>query len=276
MAASSSGRRVASSKYSIVLRILPERLRRPADAGAQLSGTAESLAWRCTRTSQPPRICSCSTPPMPPLAALRRAGAAPVQRATDARRRTTSAAWPADDSHGSRCQPAAPWLAAERVLISDWFQQFNSHSMGSIAFGSDGALYASGGEASSWEFVDYGQSGDPPNPNGDPPVPVGGRQTSPTAEGGALRAQDLCTEGDPVGLSGSVIRVNADTGAAMPDNPLSCTPIPMRVASLCTGCGIPSGSPCGRARASCGSATLAGASTEEINIVPDPAARRLR
>ena len=55
------------------------------------------------------------------------------------------------------------------------------------------ALYASGGEGASFQFVDYGQIG---NPGGDPPVPVGGLQTPPTAEGGALRAQDVRTSGD--------------------------------------------------------------------------------
>ena len=33
----------------------------------------------------------------------------------------------------------------EEVLVEDWFQQFPSHSMGSIVFGPDGALYASAG-----------------------------------------------------------------------------------------------------------------------------------
>ena len=112
-------------------------------------------------------------------------------------------------------------VGGERVLIDDWFQQFNSHSIGSIAFGPDGALYASGGDAASWQFVDYGQEGIPRNPAGDPPVPVGGIQTPPTAEGGALRAQDLRTDADPAGLNGTVIRINADTAAAMPDNPWS-------------------------------------------------------
>ena len=117
--------------------------------------------------------------------------------------------------------PSSTLIGAERVLIENWFQQFDSHSMGSIAFGPDGALYASGGDAASWQFVDYGQQGIPRNPNGDPPVPVGGVQTPPTAEGGALRAQDLRTDGDPVGLSGTVIRINPDTAEALPDNPLS-------------------------------------------------------
>jgi glucose/arabinose dehydrogenase len=41
-----------------------------------------------------------------------------------------------------------------------------------------------------------------------------------------LRAQDLRTSGDPVGLDGTIIRVNPDTGAAMPDNPLAGDPDP--------------------------------------------------
>jgi glucose/arabinose dehydrogenase/PKD repeat protein len=116
------------------------------------------------------------------------------------------------------------WTGSEHVLIDDWFQQFPGHSVGSLAFGADGALYASGGDGASWQFADYGQAGDPPNPNGDPPVAVGGTQTPPTAEGGALRAQDLRTSGDPTGLNGTVIRINPDTGAAMPDNPLISNP----------------------------------------------------
>ena len=42
----------------------------------------------------------------------------------------------------------------------------------------------------------------------------------PTAEGGSLRAQDIRTRGagDPVGLSGTIIRIDPDTGAAWPAN----------------------------------------------------------
>jgi glucose/arabinose dehydrogenase/PKD repeat protein len=105
---------------------------------------------------------------------------------------------------------------AEEVVIHDWFQQYPSHGMGSLAFGADGALYASAGDGASFQFVDYGQNG---NPGGDPPVGVGGVQTSPTAEGGALRSQDVRTEGDPAGLSGSIIRVDPNTGAALATNP---------------------------------------------------------
>ena len=54
----------------------------------------------------------------------------------------------------------------------------------------------------------------------------GGTISPPTAEGGALRSQDARTSGDPQTLDGSIIRVNPDTGAAMPDNPnaSSCDP----------------------------------------------------
>ena len=60
----------------------------------------------------------------------------------------------------------------------------------------------------------------PPNPCGDPPGGVGGAMTIPTAEGGALRAQDIRTRdpGDPVGLSGTIIRIDPDSGDAWPGN----------------------------------------------------------
>jgi PKD repeat protein len=38
-------------------------------------------------------------------------------------------------------------------------------------------------------------------------------------EGGALRSQDLRTDGDPVTLDGTIIRIDPTTGAALPDNP---------------------------------------------------------
>ncbi|MGI8948364.1 MAG: PQQ-dependent sugar dehydrogenase [Ornithinimicrobium sp.] len=114
----------------------------------------------------------------------------------------------------------------EKVLIEDWCQQYPSHSIGSINFGADGALYVSGGEGASFTFTDYGQAGSPPNPCGDPPVGVGGTQTLPGAQGGALRSQDLRTAGDSVGLSGTIARVEPDTGAALPTNPLAGNPDP--------------------------------------------------
>jgi glucose/arabinose dehydrogenase len=108
----------------------------------------------------------------------------------------------------------------EQVLIEDWCQQYPSHSIGQLEFGVDGALYVSGGDGASFNFADWGQDGSPLNPCGDPPGGVGAALTPPTAEGGALRSQDLRTPDDPVTLDGTIIRVSPDTGAALPDNPL--------------------------------------------------------
>jgi len=108
---------------------------------------------------------------------------------------------------------------AENVLIEDWCQQYPSHSVGSLAFGADGRLYASGGDGASFNFTDYGQDGNPRNPCGDPPAAVGGAQTPPTAEGGALRSQDVRTTADPTSLDGAILRVDPATGAGLADNP---------------------------------------------------------
>ncbi|MDI2128180.1 LamG-like jellyroll fold domain-containing protein [Yinghuangia seranimata] len=119
----------------------------------------------------------------------------------------------------------------EQVLITDWCQQFPSHSIGSLAFGPDGYLYASAGDGASFDWADYGQTGAsgpiagkdpiPANPCGDAPSAVGTALTAPTAEGGALRAQDMRTTGDPAALNGSVIRIDPNTGAGAPGNPFA-------------------------------------------------------
>jgi PKD repeat protein/glucose/arabinose dehydrogenase len=116
----------------------------------------------------------------------------------------------------------------EDVLIEDWCQQYPSHSIGTVAFGPDGMLYASAGDGASFNFVDYGQDGSPTNPCGDPPAGVGGALTPPTAEGGALRSQDVLTmpadpADDPLTLDGTIIRIDPDTGAGLPDNPMAGT-----------------------------------------------------
>ena len=115
---------------------------------------------------------------------------------------------------------------SEQVLVEDWCQQYPSHSIGSVEFGRSGALYASAGDGASFNFADWGQDGAPLNPCGDPPGGVGATLSPPTAEGGALRSQDLRTPGDPVGLDGSVIRVDPATGAGLPTNPLASSTDP--------------------------------------------------
>ena len=107
------------------------------------------------------------------------------------------------------------------MLVNDWCQQFQFHPGGGLEFGADGNLYVSGGEGARWGIWDYGQLGDPPNPCGDPPGNTPGSVlTPPTAEGGRLRAQDLRTSGDPLGLSGSLIRIDPDTGEGVLGNPM--------------------------------------------------------
>jgi glucose/arabinose dehydrogenase len=100
----------------------------------------------------------------------------------------------------------------EQVLIEGWCQQYDSHSIGTLAFGPEGALYVGGGDGASYNDVDYGQFG---NPCADPPN-----------EGGALRSQDMVHRGDPTGLNGAILRVDPATGAAWPDNPLIGNPDP--------------------------------------------------
>ncbi len=124
-------------------------------------------------------------------------------------------------------------IAPEQILIDgQWCSQFPSHTIGDLRFGADGALYVSAGDGAAFSGgIDYGHRGGtlpdstspliPRNPCGDPPGGVGGSMTPPTAEGGALRSQDVRTPGDPVGYDGAVLRVDPDTGAALPDNPLA-------------------------------------------------------
>jgi glucose/arabinose dehydrogenase len=112
----------------------------------------------------------------------------------------------------------------EQVLINDWCQQFPSHSIGALAFGSDGYLYVSGGEGANFNAVDYGQfgatnPGDKANPCADPPGTAGTALTSPTAEGGSLRSQSVRRTDGPASLDGAVLRLDPATGLAAPGNP---------------------------------------------------------
>jgi glucose/arabinose dehydrogenase len=131
-------------------------------------------------------------------------------------------------------------LVSEQVLITDWCAQFSSHTVGDLRFGADGALYMSGGDGASFNFADYGQAGTagataitptatPRNACADPPGTLGSALTASTSMGGGFRAQSFRRPaGLPVSLDGSVIRVNPDTGAALPDNPSAADPDPNR------------------------------------------------
>lgn len=100
---------------------------------------------------------------------------------------------------------------AEQVLVTDWCQQYPSHSIGTVAFGPDGNLYVGGGDGASFNFADWGQRG---NPCADPPSPAGTNLAPPDARGGALRSQSpRRPAGEPVTLDGTITRVDPDTGA---------------------------------------------------------------
>jgi glucose/arabinose dehydrogenase len=120
---------------------------------------------------------------------------------------------------------------AEQVLVQGWCQQFPSHSIGTLMFGRDGALYAGAGDGANFNNVDYGQygatyAGDQANPCADPPSPAGTALSPPTAEGGALRSQSVRRTDGPATLNGAIIRINPDTGQGLPDNPFASSSDP--------------------------------------------------
>jgi glucose/arabinose dehydrogenase/PKD repeat protein len=134
--------------------------------------------------------------------------------------------WPCVGSiRVSRLRALAGGAVEERVLLSNACTQFPFHNGGGLAFGADGALYATLGDGAQGAGLDVGQL-NPPNACNDPPAGPGQPLTAPSAEGGSLRSQDLRTSTDPTTLSGTLTRINPDTGAALPTNPLIGHPDP--------------------------------------------------
>lgn len=116
----------------------------------------------------------------------------------------------ADNGNGNTIVPGS-----EKVLLDDWCQQYPSHSIGDVHIGSDGYLYATGGEGASFDDYDIGNKGGTlPNT----PTPVNPCH-DPANQGGALRAQSNDRAGGPTLLSGTAIRVDPDTGAGVAGNP---------------------------------------------------------
>ena len=106
----------------------------------------------------------------------------------------------------------------EQPLVNDWCQQYPSHSIGSLNFGPDGYLYASGGDGASFNWVDYGQQVGNLTPTN---TGVANVCNDPANEGGALRSQDLRTTADPTALNGAILRLDPNTGAGAPGNPFA-------------------------------------------------------
>jgi glucose/arabinose dehydrogenase len=87
---------------------------------------------------------------------------------------------------------------SELPLLTAGCFQFDSHSSGDVVFGPDGRLYASAGDGASYRGTDYGQANNP--------------CADPANEGGALRAQDVRSAGDPLDVDGTIFRLDPDAG----------------------------------------------------------------
>jgi glucose/arabinose dehydrogenase len=96
-------------------------------------------------------------------------------------------------------------MSSEKVLVEDGCAQFSSHSSGDVVFGPDGRLYASAGDGASFRGADSGQANDAGYAH--PACPG-----DPADEGGSLRAQDQRTSTDPLGIDGTIFRMDPDAG----------------------------------------------------------------
>ena len=124
---------------------------------------------------------------------------APVYGGTDDSDPCPSTGCPAQTRVVKLIADATPSLTGLQVLVSDVCRQFPMHDGGGIRQAPDGRLIVGLGDGA-WPGMDHGQYAG--NPCGDP-----------DREGGSLRAQDARTEGDPLGLSGTLLAVDPDTGA---------------------------------------------------------------
>ncbi len=158
--------------------------------------------------------------------------------------------------------------APERVLFEGHCQQFNNHTVGDLEFESDGSLLVSFGDGSTGSFVEYGQR---QNLCGDPPGPVGTNLDRPTTEGGQARSQDILTRSDPTGVHGSVLRVDAGTFDARPNNPLADDPEANAARIIATGLRNPFRMEVDPQSGRIYVGNVGGAGAEEINVVESSA-----
>ncbi|SFN63631.1 PQQ-dependent sugar dehydrogenase [Dokdonella immobilis] len=166
----------------------------------------------------------------------------------------------------SRLTLAGNLATDEHVLIEDWYQQYPSHSVGTVRFGADGFLYVGGGDGASYLGGDWGQRGNPDWPD----------QRSPVDQGGALRAQGLEVEKlytDQVWLNGTIARVDPASGDGAPGNPLAnvpgATPNARRI--LAYGLRNPFRFTMRPGTSEVWIGDVGWRTWEEINVIPDPA-----
>ena len=108
------------------------------------------------------------------------------------------------------------WTGQEALLLGGWCQQYGSHTIGTVLFGTDGYLYVGSGDAASYNAVDTGNLGTQ-------------RCSDASGWGGALRSQAARRPvGTPVVPHGAILRIDPDTGAAAPGNPFAGDADPVR------------------------------------------------
>ena len=146
-------------------------------------------------------------------------------------------------------------------------EPLDRHASRSVA---DGALYVSGGDGASFNFVDYGQDGAPRQPLRRPAGRRRRRAERRRPPRAARCAARTCAPAsDPVGLDGTIMRVDPATGAGAARQPARRQP-PTRTpaGSSPTACATRSASPSGRAPTSSGSATSAGTTGRRSTASP--------
>jgi glucose/arabinose dehydrogenase/PKD repeat protein len=117
-------------------------------------------------------------------------------------------------------------VGSEHMLLNDWCDSSDTHSIGTVAFGPDGDLWVSGGDGASADVPDWGQANGG-NPCADPPGgTVGAAMNPPAAEGGALKSQSSQRLDGPTLLNGTIIRVDPTTMQGLPDNPYASSSDP--------------------------------------------------
>ena len=148
---------------------------------------------------------------------------------------------------------------SEQVLINDWCQQFPSHSVGSIEFGPDGALYVDRRRRSQLQLRRLR----PDEATRAATRPAARAPTSPRRRPRAARcaARTCAAPATRPGSTAPLLRHRPDDRARrLPGNPLRPVHTDANAAaSSRTGCATRSARPSGPGRPSCGSGTSAGA-----------------
>ncbi|HIG76049.1 MAG TPA: PKD domain-containing protein, partial [Bacteroidetes bacterium] len=109
----------------------------------------------------------------------------------------------------SESNPDVADLSSRQILFGESYEDgipscFNSHTIGTVAFGHDGSLFVGAGDGASWAEVD---------PGGLYPECFGENLVPEEQDQGAFRAQWTAS------LAGKILRLDPETGEGLADNP---------------------------------------------------------